>query len=233
MSFFRAQLGFVFYGLIIWLPLGIVLFLLFMLLGNLDSAGRRILGFFAPPGFPIYPGYGLLLGILLVYVTGLAMRKTSIGRPLSKIPVLGMLFADAKGGTMSLHRLANLNPCLFLLSPTCPSYGWILSEEPVRADGKNDLFRIVNVYYPNVPTMLTGQVYPVRKETVLRLGNTSNEVFDLLLYSLRCPECLKVLPWSNEQADTFLERARRFGITPAHGVIPPAGQGLPDHCPTP
>ncbi len=220
MNFLRKQVGFLFYGLIVWLPLGIVLFLLNMLLGSVDSAGRNALSFVAGDSFQVYPGFGILLGVLVAYGTGLALRKTSIGKPLSRIPVMGMLFSDAKGGTMSLHRLANLTPCLFLLSPTCPSYGWILSEEPVRSEGKDDLFKVVNVYYPNVPTMLTGQVYPVRRETVLRLGNSSNEVFDLLLYSLRCPECLRIVPWRNETPDGFLERARRFGITPDNVEFP-------------
>ena len=113
---------------------------------------------------------------------------------------------------MTVDRLLHLNPCFFLLSPTCLSYGWILSEEKVKLSKEKAIFTLVNVYYPNVPTLITGQVFPVRKDTVIKLGNSSKEIIDLLLYAFRSPADLKYLPWEDESQEDFEKRAKSFGV---------------------
>ena len=99
-----------------------------------------------------------------------------------------------------------------MLSPTCLSYGWILSQEKVKLNGEGANFQLIDVYYPNVPTIVTGQVFSVRKETVMKLGNPSRDMIDILLYALRKPENLRYLPWEDETAEEFKERAARFGL---------------------
>ena len=54
---------------------------------------------------------------------------------------------------------------------------------------------------------MTGQVFPVRKETVMRLGNPSKEVIDLLLYAFRSPAALEFLPWEGESPEDFAARS--------------------------
>ena len=103
-------------------------------------------------------------------------------------------------------------PCLFLYSPTALSYGWILSEEKVKLSNKAALFPIINVYYPNVPTLVTGQVFAARKDTVMKLSNSSAEVIDLLLYAFRSPAALEYIPWEDETPESFEERAKYFGL---------------------
>jgi hypothetical protein len=70
----------------------------------------------------------------------------------------------------------------------------------------------VNIYYPNVPALITGQVYPVRKEAVVKLGNSSKEIIDILLYSFRTPKYLKYLPWEDETEEELEKRTRSFGL---------------------
>jgi len=48
-------------------------------------------------------------------------------------------------------------------------------------------FPIINVYFPNVPTLVTGQVFAARKDTVMKIANPSSEVINLLLYAFRSP----------------------------------------------
>jgi hypothetical protein len=134
-----------------------------------------------------------------------------VGDFFSGVPIVGTFFRRG-GEIITVDTLANLTPCLFLYSPTCPSYGWILSEEKVKLNNEKASFGLVNVYYPNVPTILTGQVYSVRKETVIKLGNPSREVVDVLLYGLRRPEDIQYLPWEDETEEEFKERAKRFGL---------------------
>ena len=113
---------------------------------------------------------------------------------------------------MTIGRLSHMQPCLFLYSPTCLSYGWILSEEKVKLSNQKALFPIINIYYPNVPTLVTGQVFAARKDTVMKIANSSKEVIDLLLYAFRSPAALEYIPWEDETQENFEERARYFGL---------------------
>jgi hypothetical protein len=63
-----------------------------------------------------------------------------------------------------------------------------------------------------VPTLITGQVFAARKDTVMRLANSSTEVIDLLLYSFRSPAALEYIPWEDETLENFEERSKYFGL---------------------
>ncbi len=158
----------------------------------------------------LHSGFGIVLGILIVYFSGIALKLTNIRGFFSKIPVIGLFFGA--GEIITIERLLHLNPCLFLISATCPSYGWILSEEKVKLGEERAIFTLVNVYYPSVPTLITGSVFPMRKDTVIRLGNSSKEIIDLLLYAFRSPKDLKYLPWEHESWEDFEKRAKSFGL---------------------
>lgn len=210
MRFTRRQIGYLFFGFIFWLPIGILILVGDWIFGNLEKVGKDFLHLVVPERF-VYAGLGIVLWLLIFYLTGLLFRRTNIGTYFSNIPILGVLFRTG-GETMTIDRLANLAPCLFLLSPTCVSYGWILSQEKVKLGEERANFQLIDVYYPNVPTIVTGQVFSVRKETVMKLGNPSRDMIDILLYALRKPENLKYLPWEDETAEQFQERASRFGL---------------------
>jgi uncharacterized membrane protein len=208
-GFLRHQIGFILYGLAFWLPIAITVFVLVFLFSYVEDAGRKVFLIFFPERY-FYGGFGFVLGLAVVYLSGVILKLTRIRGFLSKIPIIGLLFGG--GEVMTAERLAHLTPCLFMMSPTCLSYGWILSEERVAVAGSQASFTILNVYYPNVPTLVTGQVFPVRKNTVIRLGNPSKEVIDLLLYAFRSPKALVYLPWEDESAEVFSERATLFGV---------------------
>ena len=207
--FIRNQITFLLFGFVFWFPVGVLIFIIALLFGNLEEIGRKILLLFLPEKF-LYSGFGIVLGILIVYFSGIVLKLTKVGRVFSKIPVLGLFFGA--GEIITIDRLLHLKPCLFLLSPTCPSYGWILSEEKVKLSEEKAIFSLVNVYYPNVPTLVTGQVFPLRKDSVIRLGNSSKEIIDLLLYAFRSPKDLKYLPWEDESPEDFEKRAKSFGL---------------------
>jgi uncharacterized membrane protein len=207
--FFKGQGTFFLFGLAFWLPVVIVIFILSILVTNAESVGDKFLGLFLPESH-IYPGLGVALAIIIIYVSGMILRLTRITKILSKIPVIGLLFGA--GEIVTIDRLIHMQPCLFLISPSCMSYGWILTEERVKIMNEPAGFQVINVYFPNVPTLVTGQVYPVRKETVIKLGNPSKEVIDLLLYAFRSPKDLRFLPWEYESPEDFIKRARSFGL---------------------
>jgi len=68
------------------------------------------------------------------------------------------------------------------------------------------------VYFPNVPTLITGQVLAARKVIVMKLTNSSSEVINLLLYAFRSPAALEYIPWEDEPKEEFEERSKLFGL---------------------
>jgi uncharacterized membrane protein len=208
-KFIKSQFTFLLFGLVFWLPVVICVYILYLVLSNIDKFGEIAIQA-AFPDAPLHAGFGIALFIVIVYVTGFILKSTRIGNLLSKIPLLGLFFG--KGEIITINRLLHMQPCLFLLSPTCISYGWVLSEEKVRLSEEKAVFPLLNIYYPNVPSLVTGQVYPMRKESVMKLANSSREMIDLLLYAFRSPPYLKYLPWENESQQEFEERARLFGL---------------------
>jgi uncharacterized membrane protein len=207
--FVKNQLTFLLYGFVFWLPIAVLIYIIVFLFNNVEDIGRKFLLLLLPEQF-YFAGFGIVLGIIIVYFSGIVLKSTRVGRVFSKIPVLGLFFGA--GEIITIDRLLHLRPCVFLFSPTCLSYGWILSEEKVELSKEKAIFTLVNVYYPNVPSLVTGQVFPVRKDTVIKLGNSSKEIIDLLLYAFRSPTDLKYVPWEDESQEDFENRAQSFGL---------------------
>lgn len=211
LTFIKDRLGDILSGFVFWLPIGIIILVGSYIYSNLEDLGKSFLIFLLPEKL-VHPGFGIILWVIVFLLTGIILKNTAIGNILSRVPVLGIFFRKKGGTVITFKRLLNLTPCLFLLSPTCPSYGWILSEEEIKLNDEKVRFPLINIYYPNVPTIITGQIFPVRKETVIKLGNPSREIIDLLLYSLRSPENILYLPWKEENEEEFKKRAEYFGL---------------------
>lgn len=208
-AFFKKLMTFLLYGLVFWLPVALVAYIASLLFGSAERVGRAILGV-GIPDKNIYTGFGIALCLLIVLVSGILLKATKVGAILSKIPVVGLFFGQ--GEVITISRLLDMRPCLFLLSPTCMSCGWILSEVKAKKRGSEAAYTLMNIYYPNVPTLVTGQVYMARRDTVMRLSNSSKEVIDLLLYAFRSPGALEYVPWEDESPEDFERRMISFGL---------------------
>ena len=206
---FKKQFTFLIYGFVFWLPVTLVIYIAVLLFSNADKIGRAMLGVAVPEKYLFFP-FGIILCVLIIYFSGMALKLTKLGKVLSRIPGIGMFFGQ--GEIMSVARLSHMQACLFLYSPTCISYGWVLSEEKVKINGDNAVFPMINVYFPNVPTLVTGQVLAARQETVMKLANTSSEVINLLLYAFRSPAALEYIPWEGESQEEFAARSKLFGL---------------------
>jgi uncharacterized membrane protein len=205
----KKLLTFIIYGLVFWLPVILVVYIAVFLINNAEKIGKMILGVAVPDKY-LYYGLGIALCVLIIFLSGMLLKLTKVGKVLSKIPIIGLFFAQ--GEIMTINRLSHMQPCLFLYSPTCISYGWILSEEKVKLSGDDAVFPLINVYFANVPTLVTGQVLAARKDTVMKLANSSSEVINLLLYAFRSPAALEYIPWEDESQEEFKERSKLFGL---------------------
>jgi uncharacterized membrane protein len=208
-EFIKKQSTFILYGFVFWLPVILVVYVGILLFTNGEKVGRIILGVAVPDKF-LYTGLGFVLCILIIYLSGMLLKLTKVGKILSKIPFIGLFFGQ--GEIMTIGRLSHMQACMFLYSSTCISYGWVLSEEKVKISEEAAGFPIINVYFPNVPTLVTGQVFAARKDTVMKIANPSTEVINLLLYAFRSPAALRYQPWEDESLEEFKERSKIFGL---------------------
>ena len=208
-QFFKKQFTFALYGFVFWFPVMLVIYIVIFLLNNAEKAGKLILGHMVI-NKSLYSVAAVILAVLIVYLSGVVLKLTKVGDVLSKIPVIGLFFG--RGEVMSVDKLLRHQPCLFLFSPTTIAYGWILSEEKVKVGSEEAAFTLVNVYFPSIPTLVAGSIHAVRKESVMKLGNSSREVIDILLYNIRTPSFIEFLPWENESHQQFEERSKLFGL---------------------
>jgi uncharacterized membrane protein len=209
-KFLRHQSGLLLWGFALWLPIGIALVIGVLIFGDIDSLGKGFLGFFLPDRF-VYPGLGIAFWFILLYVTGIIAQRTTIGNFLWGIPLFGAIFRRG-GTTVTIDNLLNLSPCLCLRSETCIAYAFILWEEKVKLGEEKADFDLIDIYQPHPPAIVTGRVFSVRKGTLIKLGNKSSDIINILLYGLRRPEELIYLPWEEETAEEFKERASHFGL---------------------
>lgn len=208
-EFIKKQSTFLLYGFVFWLPVILVTYVMILLFGNGDKVGKLILGVVVDKKY-LFTGLGFIFCILIIYLCGMVLKLTKVGKILSKIPVIGLFFGQ--GEIMTIGRLTNMQACLFLYSPTCISFGWILAEEKVQLGEEIANFPLICVYFPSVPALVTGSVHTVRKSGVMKLGNSSTEVINLLLYAFKSPAALKYLPWEDESQEEFKERSKIFGL---------------------
>jgi hypothetical protein len=145
--FLKTQFGFLLYGLVFWLPVAILVFVVTFLISYVEDSGRSLFILFFPADY-FHWGFGTILSLILLYVSGLIFKLTKMRKLLSKIPIVGPFVGG--GEVITIDRLSHLTPCLFMMSPTCLSYGWILSEENVREVRKHDqrIIRSPPLYIP-------------------------------------------------------------------------------------
>ena len=126
-EFLKKQLGHLLFGFIILLPVAVMAVMAIWVFKSIDKFGQSILSV-SSFGETLPPGLGFLTIVLLIYLSGILLRKTRIRNLTAKIPILGSLLGgDGTGQTMGIERILGLQPCLFLYSPTCLSYGLILN----------------------------------------------------------------------------------------------------------
>ncbi len=198
-------------GLIILIPVVVIFYLVDLVVMPLDDIGRAFLRLFIPSGFVVL-GTGLIVVAVFVLVAGrlvLFFEERNYvfwNRYVRRIPLIGP-FVVSGGGALSLEQLEKMTPCKFWLSDTTPHYGFIVREQKVRG-AENE----IDVYRPNVPSIIPGDLMPLKKRLVIKLGNPAGEVLQKLASGgFFSPEEEIPLPWEGETESEFRER---INLTP-------------------
>jgi uncharacterized membrane protein len=203
-------------GTIITLPIGVILLIIVGVLNAVNGLGDKMLTPFLP-GRHIPWGFGFVVMAVVVVIIGRlevhyegrensiwqTIKQKSVGR----IPFLGPLLARSDKKVISYEDFKRLTPCKFWLSGTTPHYGFIINEQKVRGAETE-----IDVYRPNVPTIIPGDLFPVKKRMVIKLGNSSAEILDKLASGgfIRCEEEIPI-PWEDETEAEFRDR---INLTP-------------------
>lgn len=203
-------------GVIIAAPILIIAWMLYQVMNAVNSLGGKVLSLFIPERYLAW-GTGILFVLVLVIILGIVevyhgdkqkgiwqtIKRNTVG----KIPFFGSLMARSDRKIISLEDLKKLAPCKFWLSDTTPHYGFIVNEQRVRG-AETEL----DVYRPNVPTIVPGDLFPLKRRLVIKLGNSSAEILDKLASGgfIGSNEEIPV-PWDYETEEDFKER---INLTP-------------------
>ena len=198
-------------GLIIALPIAIIGWIIYGVLNAVNKLGDQILNPFVPEGQIVW-GMGLLVILFLIYVLGRIelyseksdrklwrnVKTSTVGR----IPLFGPFFVRTDKNTLSLEELRKMTPCKFWLSGTTPHYGFIIREQRIKGAETE-----VDIYRPSVPTIIPGDLFPIKKRLVIKLGNPSGEILNKLASGgfIGCEEEIPI-PWEDETEEEFRER---------------------------
>jgi uncharacterized membrane protein len=216
-------------GLIIAIPVVVIAYVLDIVIRPLDFIGRAILRLVIPSEYVIV-GTGLIVMLVVLFIIGridvyYEERKNSLWRrTIRHIPVFGSMLSS--GGALSLEQLGKMTPCKFWLSDTTPHYGFIVREQKVRGTEAE-----IDVYRPNVPSIIPGDLMPLKRRLVIKLANPAGEVLQKLASGgFFSPEEEIPVPWDDESDEEFQERIRLTPLEIAvRRIIAGSHSELPDN----
>ena len=203
-------------GIVIAGPIAVVLWIIVGIVSAINTFGNRVLAPFFPGGHVTW-GIGFLLILFFVLLVGRielyyegrekSIWQTIKEKSVGKIPLVGPLFARGNKKVLSFEDFKRLTPCKFWLSGTTPHYGFIVNEQKVRGAETE-----IDVYRPNVPTIIPGDLFPIKKRLIIKLANSSSEILDKLAsVGMITSEEEMPIPWEDESEEEFRER---INLTP-------------------
>ena len=73
----KRQFTFLLYGFVFWLPVILVTYIAVLLFNNAEKIGGMILGVAVADKY-LYPGFGFIFCILIVYLSGMLLKLTKL-----------------------------------------------------------------------------------------------------------------------------------------------------------
>ncbi len=180
-------------GLLVWVPLGITLLVVRLLVNWMDGTLQLIPQHYRPEnllGFSI-PGLGVVLSILIVFVTGVLVAnlfgRSLVGlweRLMARIPLVRSIYSGAKqlAETMFSDSGRSFRKVLLVEFPrpglwslaflTCTDIG-----EAQRKTGRD----VINVYIPTTPNPTGGYFVMVPREDAVELDMSVDDGLKMLM----------------------------------------------------
>lgn len=198
-------------GLLVWIPIMVTVWVVRFLSGILDQSlvllprawrPETIVGMYVP-------GVGLILSLLLLFLTGVLVKNLFGGRVVEgienlvrRVPIIGPVYSGAKtfSETVLTDKGTSFKQVLIVEFPRkgAWSIGFLTAEnlEEVRARTGGDM---ISVFVPTTPNPTTGFIIVVRREEVVFLDMSVDEAFKMILtLGVVAPH------WKNNPADRRL-----------------------------
>lgn len=180
-------------GLLIWIPIMITVWVVRFLSGILDSSLLLLPPSWRPEAvFGTYvPGLGIVLSLLLLFVTGVVVKNLFGGQMVAgleslvrRIPVVGSVYGGAKtfSETVLTDKGKSFKQVVMLEFPRKGvfSIGFITSHELEEAQAKTEQ-EVTSVFVPTTPNPTTGFLVMAPKEELIHMDMTVDEAFKMLL----------------------------------------------------
>lgn len=180
-------------GLLVWIPIVVTVWVVRFLSGLLDNSLLLIPPSWRPEAiFGHYiPGVGIVLSLLVLFLTGLVVRNLfghrivmGIESLVRRIPVVGAVYGGAKtfSETVLTNKGTSFKQVLIVEFPRkgAWSVGFLTAEnlEEVRARTGEDM---ISVFVPTTPNPTTGFIIVVRRSEVVFLDMSVDEAFKMIL----------------------------------------------------
>ena len=180
-------------GLLIWIPIMITVWVVRFLSGILDSSLLLLPPSWRPEAvFGTYvPGVGIVLSLLLLFVTGVVVKNLFGGQIVAgleslvrRIPVVGSVYGGAKtfSETVLTDKGKSFKQVVMVEFPRKGvfSIGFITSHELEEAQAKTAQ-EVTCVFVPTTPNPTTGFLVLIPKDEVVNMDMTVDEAFKMLL----------------------------------------------------
>jgi len=189
----RAVRNYLIGGLLIWLPIMITVWVVRFLSSILDQS----LLLLPPPWRPeavfgtYIPGLGIILSLLLLFLTGVLVKNLFGGQMVAwieslvrRVPIVGAVYAGAKtfSETVLTDKGRSFKQVVMVQFPRPGAYslGFITAEhlEELQARTAEE---VVCVFVPTTPNPTTGFLVMFPRHEVTTLDMTVDEAFKMLL----------------------------------------------------
>ena len=180
-------------GLLIWIPIMVTVWVVRFLSGILDQSLLLLPPSWRPEAvFGTYvPGVGIILSLLLLFLTGLVMKNLFGGQMVAgleslvrRIPVVGPVYGGAKtfSETVLTDKGKSFKQVVMVEFPRKGVYsiGFITSHELEEAQAKTAQV-VTCVFVPTTPNPTTGFIILVPKDEVTYMDMSVDEAFKMLL----------------------------------------------------
>ncbi|MDI6850945.1 MAG: DUF502 domain-containing protein [bacterium] len=182
-------------GLIVLGPLVLTLYILALLIsifGNFFANLILLLPFIREIPTFFRTLIGLIMGLVLIYLTGLSVRlffgfelEYFINRVMSKIPVVNTIYNAARElvkfiSSSQERKITAGKVVVFAISDNGPFLmGFVTRDEPLEKDDK----KFYTVFYPTTPNPTTGFYLLVEENRLCFLDMDFNEAFKIIMTS--------------------------------------------------
>lgn len=180
-------------GLLVWIPLGVTIFILRILIGFMDKSLRFVPKEYLPEtwlGFAI-PGLGLILTLVVVLITGLFVANI-VGRSmvgfweslLERIPIVRTVYSAAKKFAEVVFSESNesFKKVLLIQYPREGLYSLAFqtATELGEVQGRTGE-EVVCTFLPTTPNPTSGYIIIVPKKDIIELDMEIDEAFKMIV----------------------------------------------------